>query len=358
MDAVLIASIPLPCHRCAFLATLDADSRSLKAASRAMHKGESVISLAITLLVVLIVLAIQKQWSPATLENMASSAEDYVLQTTGLRGRIPDLPGYERVSTFSLGAYRAALYRAVPSPLVFASYRFIIFDRSMKPVFKKDSTEASVRPWTTLYDFAGTHGRPDPRTGGYPIYSRDLTGNGVPDALLGEYSGGDHCCTTVTVIELASGGRLRAIGQIAGLDGLPFEGLEIRKLAPGPGREFIAHRPYRTLCGPHPDAADVLAIYAYIDGNFSDQTSRFAAYLNEVLQQNLAKWNRPNERSLHLLQTVTVDYSEAGKVGKGEEFFQDNLPLFVPQLQSNGIDPSACMQDMAKLVNSIPRRTG
>jgi hypothetical protein len=323
-----------------------------------MHKGESVISIAITLLVVLMFLAIQKQWSPATLESMASTAEDYVLKTTGLRGRIPDIPGYERVSTYPLGSYRAAFYRAVPSPLVFASYRFIIFDRYMKAVFTVNSVEASTRPWTALYDFAGSHGRPDPRTGGYPIYARDLTGDRVPDALLGQYSGGDHCCTTVTVIELGKDDKLRTLGRIGGLDGLPFEGLEIRKLGPGKGRELVAHRPYRTLCGAHADAADVLAVYAYQNGKFTDQTSRFSAYLNQVLQQNLAKWNKAKRRTLHLLQTVALDYSETGRAGEGEQFFQNNLPLFSSQLQSTGVDPSACIQDVAKLVNSLSHTKG
>lgn len=323
-----------------------------------MHRGESVISIAITLLVVLVFLAVQKQWSPATLENMASSAEDYVLTTTGLRGRIPDLPGYERVSTFPLGNYRAALYRAIPSPLIFASYRFIIFNRSMRPVFKTDTIEASMKPWTRLYDFAGNHGRPDASTGGYPAYARDLTGDGAPDVLLGQYSGGDHCCTTVTVIELGRDGELRTLGRIGGLDGLPFEGLEIRKLDPGKGRELIGHRPYRTLCGAHADAADVLAIYAYHNGKFTDQTARFSSYLNQVLERNLARWNKPKDRSLHLLQTLALDYSETGRAGDGEQFFQNNLPLFSPQLQSNGVDAEACVDAVAKLANSLSHTRG
>jgi hypothetical protein len=322
-----------------------------------MHKGESIISVAITFLVVLVVLAIQKQWSPATFEDIASSAEDYVLKTTGLRGRIQDLPGYERVNSFRLGRYRAALYRAVPSPLVFASYRFVIFDQAFKPVLQVDSVESTTRPWTALYDFAGSHGRPDPRTGGHPIYARDLTGDGAPDALLGQYSGGDDCCTTVTVIELGQGSQVKVLARIGGLGGLPFEGLDIRNLDRGQGRELIAHRPYQTLCGDHADAADVLAIYAYNHGKFIDQTSRFSAYLNQVLQQNLARWKKPRDRSLHLLQTLATNYSEVGNAATGDQFFQTNLPLFSQQLQTNGIDPQACVQALAKLTNSLSHNT-
>jgi hypothetical protein len=318
-----------------------------------MHKGESIISIAMTLLVVLVVLAIQKQWSPATFEDIASSAEDYVLKTTGLRGRIPDLPGYERVTSYRLGRYRAALYRAVPSPLVFASYRFVIFDQTFKPVYRVDSVESATTPWTELYDFAGIRGRPDLRTGGRPNYARDLTGDGAPDVLLGQYSGGDHCCTTVTVIELDKDGRLRVLGRIGGLDGLPFEGLDIRSLDHGKGRELVAHRPYQTVCGQHADAADVLAVYAYDDGKFTEQTGRFSGYINQVLRQNLARWNKPKDRSLRLLQTLATNYSEVGNPSTGVQFFQTNLPLFSHELETDGIDPQACVQAMARLTNSL-----
>jgi hypothetical protein len=318
-----------------------------------MQKGESIISIALTLLLVLVVLAIQKQWSPATFEDMASSAEDYVLKTTGLRGRIPDLPGYEQVNSYRLGRYRAVLYRAVPSPLVFASYRFVIFDHTSRPVYRVDSVESTTRPWTALYDFAGIHGRPDLSTGGRPSYARDLTGDGAPDALLGQYSGGDHCCTTVSVIELGKDDQVRVLARVGGLDGLPFEGLDIRSLDRGKGRELVAHRPYQTLCGQHADAADVLAVYAYDDGKFTEQTARFSGYLNQVLQQNLARWNKPKGRSLHLLQTLATNYSEVGNPATGDQFFETNLPLFSHELRTNGVDPQACVQAIARLTNSL-----
>ncbi|MGH9325613.1 MAG: hypothetical protein ACRD2B_02825 [Terriglobia bacterium] len=317
-----------------------------------MEKGESVISIALTALLVLVVLGIQRRWSSATIENMASSAEAFVLKTTGLRGQTPQLPGYEIVRTYSLPRYHAALYRATPAPLVFAAYRFVLYNLRDQPVFKIDSVEASLNPWTHLYDFAGRHGLPDPRKRGGPVYTRHLAGDGLPDILLGQYSGGDHCCTTVTLIELGKDSP-KVLGTIGGLDGLPFEGLEIRRLTRQRSWELIAHRPYRTVCGLHADAADVLAVYAFDHGKFTNQTSRFQKFLGQVLARDLMKWKQGKDRSLHLLQTLAADYSQVGQPVMGNQFFQQNLPLFFPQLQSQGVSPQACIQDVTNLVNRI-----
>lgn len=321
-----------------------------------MEKGEIIVSLALTALVVLIALAIQRQWSGSTFATIASSAEDFVLKTTGLRDRIPELPGDERVRTFRMGGYSAALYRASPAPLVFAAYRFLIFGRNNKVLFKADSIEATTQPWTTLYDFAGTHGLPDYHKRGRSRYALDLTGDGLPDVLLGQYSGGDHCCTTVTVIEL-SGDKAIELGKISGLDGLPFEGLDLERLGQNKAQsktwELVAHRPYRTVCGLHPDAADVISVYAYANGKFTDQTQSFQPFLERVLAENLARWKRKKDRSLHLLQSLAADYAAVGQAAQGEEFFQQNLPAFLPQLSASGVNPQACTQDVANLVSSI-----
>lgn len=317
-----------------------------------MEKGESIISIALTALLVLVVLGIQRRWSGAIFRNMASSAEDFVLKTTGLRDTIPDLPGDEKVRTFRLGPYAAALYRASPAPLVFAEYHFLLFDRHGNTVFRADSLEASSMPWTTLYDFNGRRGLPDRRRGGRALYTRDLTGNGTPDILLGQYSGGDHCCTTVTVIELDPG-KIQILGKITGLDGLPFEGLEIHRLDKDRSWQLVAHRPYRTICGLHADAADAVFVYAYSNGKYSDQTQTFMPFLNHVLKTNLAQWNANRARSLHLLQSIAADYAAVRQPATGDQFVKQNLPDFLPQLTDTGVNPQACLQDVSNLVNSV-----
>lgn len=317
-----------------------------------MEKGEIIVSLALTALVVLVALAVQRQWSGSTFTTLASSAEDFVLKTTGLRDRIPELPGDERVRTFRMGNYSAALYRASPAPLVFAAYRFLIFDENNKVLFKADTIESTTQPWTTLYDFAGTHGLPDYHKRGRSRYALDLTGNGSPDVLLGQYSGGDHCCTTVTAIEL-SDDKATELGKISGLDGLPFEGLDLERLGHSKTWELVAHRPYRTVCGLHPDAADVISVYAYTNGKFTDQTDSFKPFLERVLAANLSRWKHKKGRSLHLLQSLAADYAAVGQASQGDEFFQQNLPAFLPQLSASGVNPQACTQDVANLVSSI-----
>jgi hypothetical protein len=317
-----------------------------------MEKGESIISVALTALLVLVVLGIQRRWNGSVLRDMASTAENFVLKTTGLREAIPDLPGDERVRTFRLGQYAAALYRASPAPLVFAEYHFILFDHHNNAVFTTDTLEASSMPWTTLYDFAGRHGLPDRRLRGGPVYTRDLAGDGSPDILLGQYSGGDHCCTTVTVIELGKN-KVQVTGKITGLDGLPFEGLEIRRLNRGRSWQLVIHRPRRTVCGLHADAADVISVYAFQNGQFTDQTQSFQPFLNRVLQDNLSQWNKGKGRSLHLLQSLAADYSAAGQPGTAQQFFEKNLPRFLPQLKAAQVDPQACTQDVANLINSL-----
>lgn len=329
-----------------------------------MEKGESIISIALTALLVLIALGIKRQWTGSTFRSMATSAEDFVLKTAGLRGRIPELPGDERVHTFHLGSYNAALYRATPAPLVFASYHFIIFGANNKPLFKIDSIEATSTPWTTLYDFAGRRGRPDYHRRGPSVYKRDLTADGSPDILLGQYSGGDRCCTILTVIELANN-KATVLGKISGLSGLPFEGLEIHRLDHGSGWDLVVHRPYRTACGAGADAADVISIYAYQSGQkgqssdggpqgqFTDQTQRFQPFLQRTLKSNLAQWNSGKARSLHLLLSLAADYASVGEAAEAQQFFQQNLPAFLPQLKDAGVDAQACLQDAANLVSSI-----
>jgi hypothetical protein len=318
-----------------------------------MQKGESVISVAVAAAVLLAFLVVQRRWQLVSLKEMASSAGEFILTTTGLRGEAPEIAGYAKVKTFRLGPYRAGLYRASPAPLVFAPGRFAIYDRANKPVFKLETLEGSKEPWTTLYDFAGRNGLSAPGGRTRPDYTRSLAGTPEADIIIGQYSGGEHCCTTATVVELGTD-SVKVLGSLSGLDGLPFEGLDVRKVDKDPAWELVAHRAYRTLCGLPADAPDVLAVFDYVNGQYTDQTSKHADYLQTLLRQNLQKWSRPRERSLQLLQTVAVSFAVLGSREEGKRFFAMNLPSVLPALRERGVDPNACIDDMEGLVARLP----
>ena len=317
-----------------------------------MHKGENVISFALALVVVLTFVALQRQWNPASLKDMASSAEDFILASTGIRGQVPDLVGYEKLATYRLGNYRAALYRRAPAPLVFASGRFVIYDPDNQPVFKLDTLEGSRDSWTRVYDFSGRHGLAVPGSHLRPEYTRSLTGNGLPDVVVGQYSGGDHCCTLATIMELGAH-TVSVLGRIDGLDGLPFEGLEIRDIHKDKSWECIAHRPYMTTCGNHAEAADVLSLYAFSNGKYVDSTSQYSDYLNSSLRQNLTRWRQEKNFSLGLLQSLAVQFAQLGRKDEGKRFFVMNLNPFLPDLQRRGIDPNICLEDLENLVDRL-----
>ncbi len=321
-----------------------------------MQKGENIVSMALAAAVLLAVIAIQRRWNPASLKDVASSAEDFILTTTGIRGEVPDIAGYERLQTFPLGSYRAALYRATPAPLIFAPGRWVVYDHADQPVFKLETLEGTTNSWSALYDFTGRRGLPVAGSRQRPSYTRNLTGNGEPDIIFGQYSGGEHCCTLATILELGKDAAT-PIGHIDGIDGLPFEGLEVRKLNRGPSWQCIAHRPIVTACGGHFDAADVLAVYAFTDGRFQDETVTFGDFLESVLRLNLAKWRQEKNRTLALLQTVAVDYAMIGQKEVGERFFALNLTPFVPVLQSHNVDPNVCLDSLENLLGRVPVAT-
>jgi hypothetical protein len=318
-----------------------------------MQKGENIVSIALAAVVLLAVLAVQRKWNPADLKDVANSAEDFILTTTGIGGQVPDIAGYERLKTFRLGNYRAGLYRATPAPLIFAQGRLVVYDHADQPVFKLATLEGSKDSWSSLYDFNGRHGLPVPGSRAHSSYTRDLNGNGLPDIIVGQYSGGDHCCTVATILELGKE-AVTPIGRIDGIDGLPFESLEVRKLGKSTNWQCIAHRPYTTTCGTHFDAADVLAVYAFTGGRFQDQTANFGDFLQDVLRQDLAKWRQEKNRSMGLLQTVAVDYAVVGQRDVGLRFFALNLSQLMPSLQSHKVDPNACLDALESLVDRVP----
>jgi hypothetical protein len=318
-----------------------------------MNKGENVISFALAVVVVLTFVAVQRHWNPASLKDIASSAEDFILTSTGIRGQVPDLVGYERLKTYRLESYRAALYRRSPASLVFAPGRFVVYNDDNQPVFKLETMEGSKDSWTTLYDFNGRHGLPLPGSRGRPEYTKSLTGNGLPDVVIGQYSGGDQCCTVATIIELGSD-AVSAIGRIDGLEGLPFEGLEIRNLHKDKSWECVAHRPYMTTCGDSTEPADVLSVYTFKGRQYVDDTDQYADYLRGILRQNVAKWHQEKSLSLGLLQTVAAQFAQLGQKEAGKRFFAMNFNQFLPNLERRGIDPNVCLDDLENLMDRLP----
>jgi len=318
-----------------------------------MQKGENAISVAMAAVLVLLFIAAQQRWELSGLEKMAASAEEYILSTTGLRGATPDLTGYEKLSTFPLGTYQASLYRQTPAPLTFAPGRFVVYDRSNNPVFKVSTLEGSREPWTAVYDFAGRNGRSIPGKRNKPRFASDLTGNGTMDAIVGFYSGGDHCCTVATILELGKD-SVRELGRVRGLDGLPFEGLEVRKIDEDPAWEILAHARYRTVCGGHEDSADVISVYDFAAGEWTNQTARHTDFLRSILQQNIETWGRSKDRSIQTLQTIAAEYAILGQREQGQRFFAMNLPSVVPQLRKMGVDPDGCLEDNASLLARLP----
>jgi hypothetical protein len=318
-----------------------------------MQKGENIVSMALAAVVLLAVVAVQRRWNPASLKDVASSAEDFILNTTGMGGQIPDIAGYERLKEIRLGNYRVGLYRATPAPLIFVSGRLVIYDREDKPVFNLPTLEGSRDPWSALYDFSGRHGFPVPGSRVRSSYTRDLTGRGAPDVIIGQYSGGSHCCTVVTILELGNDAVV-PIGRIDGMDGLPFEGLDVRRLTKGPNWQCIAHRPYATTCGTQADAVNVPAIYTFTGDRFQDETVNFGDYLQEVLRQDLAKWRQEKNRSMDLLQNVALDYAMIGQKAAGTRFFALNLSQLMLSLQSNNVDPNACLDSFQNMIDHVP----
>jgi hypothetical protein len=317
-----------------------------------MRKGENIISLALAAAVVLTILALQRKWQNANLQAVASSAEEFIL--SGIHGQIPDIAGFERVKTFRLDRkYRAGLYRQSPAPFLFAPGRVVLYSEDNQPVFKLETLEGSKESWTTFYDFAGRNGLTLQGSSKRPIYARPMTGTTDPDVIIGQYTGGDHCCTSITILELGKK-SVRSLGRIEGLDGLPFEGVEIERIGKDPALEIIAHRPQRTLCGSHEDAADIISVYGYADGQYRDRTPAHVEYLRQVVKRNLAKWESEKTHTLQLLQTLATQYAILGEREQGRRFFALGLTQFLPELKRKGIDPNTCIEDVEGLLATLP----
>lgn len=320
-----------------------------------MRKSEFLISAMLAVVVFLFVLGLQRHWHPPGLKDAATSAEQYVLGKQGTQGGYPNIPGFGRIGTYYINSqYRAALYRSNSVSLGFAPGRLVIYNSKNQIAYQVDTLEGARDAWTAIYDFAGQNGLPARNYQPRPNYLRDLTGDRKPDMVIGVYSGGNRCCTTVNVLEVEKN-SLKVIGHIDGLNGWPFEGLAIRRILPGFTRELVVHRPRVTACGPREDAADVISVYSYSDGQYRDETPKFSAYLQGVLRENLAKWSREKSPSLGLLQTLAVQYAVLGQPDRAKRFFAQNLDRFLPQMKQQGFDAAPCREDLDSVVDSLAK---
>jgi hypothetical protein len=318
-----------------------------------MRKGELLISTLLACLAILVVLGLQSNWQPASLKKVATSAERYVLGKTSSSTSYPDIPGYQRIRTYQVNRdYRAALYRSNSVTLGFAPGQFVVYDRKNRAVYELNTLEGAREAWTALYDFAGRRGLPVRGGKSRTLYTRDLIGNGKADLVVGHYSGGNHCCTTVNVLEIDQD-SLQTIGHIEGLGGWPFDSLDIRRIGRSPQWELVVHRPQITACGSLEDAADVIAVYAKTRGKYTDQTLQFSEYLQGILRENLAKWSREKTPSLGLLQSLAAQYGVLGQPERAKKFFAENLARFLPQMKEQGFDANSCRDDLNNLVDRL-----
>jgi hypothetical protein len=116
----------------------------------------------------------------------------------------------------------------------------------------------------------------------------------------------------------------------------------------------VAHRPFVTTCGAHPDAADVLSVYSFVNGQYVDNTQEYADFLSDNLRQNLTKWRQGKNFSLALLQTLAAQFAQLGRKDEGRRFFAMNLNPFLLNLQQRGIDPNVCLDDLENLMERLP----
>ena len=320
-----------------------------------MRKAETAVSIALGAVLLSAAVVTERRARPA-----GGVRSKYLVADPGPKEGADNQPvfpqGYDRVRSYDLGRFRAEVYRAHPGQLDFAPAQFAIYNRAGRAALKLEGLESTGRPWMLLYDFRGRGGIPAPESRTHAVYTQSLAGNGKPDVLIGQYSGGEHCCTTITVAEL-DGESARTVGHIESLSGLPFEGLELRKLDRGAGWQLVAHRKYRTPCVPPDDAVDVASVYAYSEGEFTVETARYAGYFESLLRRNLAKWARKDQRSLGLLSTLAFDYVGLGRTEEGKHFLTLNLPQFKPQLEAAGVEPQTCTAYLERFAAERAART-
>ena len=140
----------------------------------------------------------------------------------------------------SFGGYTANIYFDPESNTKDAYFEIL---KNHKPVYRHQATENGERfNIGTFYD--------DDRDAKLVTMGRDITGDGQPDLVISEWSGGANCCLTLHIFEI--GQQFRKIGDIDAAFG--DQGPHFVKLGGGPGLQVKVYD--WTFANWHADFAD------------------------------------------------------------------------------------------------------
>ena len=307
--------------------------------------GGEVLSLILAGLTLGAVLTVQKLYESAPKSSGPERAapESAASSTSAGDSSFPRQKGMVVFEVREIGSYRAAIYRYASPPLIFTQGRFILYDQELTPLFETETLEGSREPWTRLYEFTGSRRRA--RT----LLAKDLDADGIPEIIVGQYSGGSYCCTTVTVVSLDPSGT-RVVGRIEGIYGMPLESIEARDLDRNGIWELIVHLPLATICGPPGKSPHLPVIYTFREGNLVEASESFRNYFQQLLTRRRSHWQKRPNRSLQFLLNIVLNYALLDQKNEGQNFFSQQIDLVHAELGLNGASREACESDIQILL--------
>ena len=317
---------------------------------RGSRGGGAVLSIILAGVTLGLFLGVRKltEFLPAPDSNSISTGAD---SASDEPPTLPVLDGMEAVKVFDLGSYRAALYRYATPPLVFTQGKFVVYDQRYRAMYETDTLEGTREPWTRLYDFAARGGR-----GERPVYLQDLNGDGAPEIVLGQFSGGGFCCTTVTVLTLHPSG-VEMIGMVENIAGVPLENVHVRDVDRDGVRELLVEVALPPLCGSPRNAPHQPVAYTFPDGEAVEGKAQSDLNYRQILALRRSLWRRRANRTLHLLLNISVNYALLGDQEDAMDFFDREIGLVKGELEAVGVGQDACreeLKDFLKLMGPKP----